>query len=163
MMRTGSGFDVHRFAKGRDLYLGGVKIPHPLGLEGHSDADVLLHAICDALLGALALGDIGVHFPPTDNKYKGISSVELLKSVVSMVREKGYAIGNLDCTVIAEEPKLIPYREKIRETIATSAGIGIELVSVKATTTEGLGFTGRGEGIAAMAVALLTPVAGERD
>ena len=162
-MKIGSGFDVHRFKEGRDLYLGGVKIPHIRGLDGHSDADVLLHAICDALLGALTLGDIGIHFPPSDAQYKDVSSVELLKLVMGMVKGKGYTIGNLDCTVIAEEPKVMPYSKEIRKVIADTVGANIGCVSLKATTTEGLGFTGRGEGIAATAVVLLKPLAGPKD
>jgi 2-C-methyl-D-erythritol 2,4-cyclodiphosphate synthase len=155
MLRIGSGFDVHKFAKGRRLILGGETIEFPLGLEGHSDADVLLHALCDALLGAIALGDIGKHFPPGDPAYKDISSLVLLKRVTSMLEEKGWKLQNADLTLICEQPKISPYTEKIRTNIASAMNAGIELISLKATTTEKLGFTGREEGIAAMAVVLV--------
>ncbi len=154
-MRIGTGFDVHRFVDGGELFLGGVKIRHEKGLLGHSDADVLLHAICDALLGALSLGDIGEYFPPTDDRYKGISSIKLLEKVMRMINEKGYVVGNLDSTVIAEEPKLSPYKKEMAETIAKTLRVETDKVSVKATTTEKLGYTGRKEGIAAQAVVLL--------
>lgn len=154
-MRIGTGFDVHAFADGRALVIGGVTIPHPRGLAGHSDADVLLHAIADALLGALALGDIGVHFPDTDARYRGADSRALLRHVVALVVGRGYAIGNVDATVIAQAPKLAPHIPAMRENLAADLGCALDCVSVKATTTERLGFTGRGEGIAAEAVALL--------
>jgi 2-C-methyl-D-erythritol 2,4-cyclodiphosphate synthase len=154
-MRIGIGFDVHRFVKGRDLLLGGVKIPHEEGLEGHSDADVLIHAIIDALLGALSLGDIGKHFPPSDQRYKGISSLKLLEKVSLIIEGEGYKVGNIDSVVIAEEPKISTYTEEMRGAIASALGIESSRVSVKGTTSERLGFTGRGEGIAAKAVALL--------
>ncbi|MEE8484552.1 MAG: 2-C-methyl-D-erythritol 2,4-cyclodiphosphate synthase [Nitrospinota bacterium] len=153
--RVGTGFDAHTFAEGRKLMLGGVEVPHDRGLAGHSDADVLLHAICDAILGALALGDIGKHFPPGEAKYKNIPSLELLKSVAGMAREKGYGIGNIDSTIIAENPKLSPYIGDMRKKIADALGAEIDTISVKATTTEGMGFAGRGEGIAAQAVAVM--------
>jgi 2-C-methyl-D-erythritol 2,4-cyclodiphosphate synthase len=153
--RIGHGFDVHALVSGRDCIIGGVHIPHPLGLDGHSDADVLLHAICDALLGAAALGDIGKHFPPTDMRYKGIDSRELLRHVVELLQQKGFNIGNVDATVICEAPRLGPHILRIRENIASDCQIAIDFINVKATTTEKLGFTGRGEGIAAEAVVLI--------
>ena len=161
MYRIGEGYDVHKLVEGRDLILGGVKIPFEKGLLGHSDADVLLHAIMDALLGAMALGDIGKHFPDTDEKYKGVSSVELLKEVKRIIKDncekKGTAfeICNIDATIICQLPKLRPYIDNMRENIAASLEIDIDRVSVKATTEEGLGFTGRGEGIAAKAISLV--------
>lgn len=158
MMRIGIGFDAHGLAEGRDLVIGGVRIPHARGLAGHSDADVLLHAICDAMLGALALGDIGLHFPDTDPAFKGIASTELLKRVNRLVRERGYRAGNVDAVIVAEEPKIAPHVERMRENIASILGCGRDDVGVKATTTEGMGFCGRGEGIAAMAVVLLESV-----
>ena len=145
--RIGYGYDVHKFAEERDLYLGGVKIPHALGLLGHSDADVALHALCDALLGAAAMGDIGKSFPDTDPKYKGISSVILLKNVMDKLRGAGWRIGNADITIVAQEPKLAPYIEDMRKTIAKAVSADISQISVKATTTEHLGFEGRSEGI----------------
>ena len=154
-MRIGHGYDVHRFAEGRDLVLGGVKIPHDRGLLGHSDADVLTHAVMDALLGAAALGDIGLHFPDSDPAYRGISSLSLLERVGTLLCEKGYSVGNIDATVVAEEPRLRPYIDAMRENIAAALGVDAELVSVKATTEEGLGFTGERLGIAAHAVCLL--------
>lgn len=157
-MRIGMGYDVHRLTEGRDLILGGVRIPYEKGLLGHSDADVLLHAIMDAMLGAAALGDIGAHFPDTDAAYKGISSLELLGHVRRLLEERLYMIGNIDATVIAQRPKLLPYREQMRENIARALGISVEQVNVKATTEEGLGFTGSGEGISAQAVVLLETV-----
>ena len=157
-MRIGMGYDVHRLVEGRDLILGGVKIPYEKGLLGHSDADVLLHAIMDALLGAAALGDIGMHFPDTEPKYKGISSIKLLSYVGKLLEEKLYIIGNIDATVIAQHPKLLPYREQMRKNIADALHISVDQVNVKATTEEGLGFTGKGEGISAQAVALLETV-----
>ena len=154
-MRVGHGYDVHRFAPGRDLVLGGVKIPYEAGLLGHSDADVLIHAIMDALLGAAALGDIGLHFPDADPAYLGIDSMILLGRVGALLREKGYAVGNIDATVIAEKPKLRPYIGDMRNNIAKTLGIPVESVNVKATTEEGLGFTGERLGIAAHAVCLI--------
>ena len=155
MMRIGHGYDVHKLVEGRDLILGGVKIPHTLGLLGHSDAVVLLHAISDALLGALALGDIGKHFPDTDPAYKGADSLMLLRHVVALIEKEGYVLGNLDATVLAQRPKLRPYIDQMRQNIADACGADISQVSVKATTEEHLGFTGREEGIAAHCVALL--------
>lgn len=153
--RIGYGYDVHAFAEGRDLIIGGVKIDHSKGLDGHSDADVLLHAISDAILGALALGDIGVHFPPSDNKYKDIDSKILLREVIKLMTNKGYEIGNIDATIIAEKPKMNPHIPKMREVISEIVNVDIDEVSLKATTSERLGFTGREEGIAASAVVLL--------
>ena len=154
-MRIGTGYDVHRLEEGLELWIGGVKIAHTHGLLGHSDADVLLHAICDALLGAAALGDIGKHFPDTDPQYKGISSVKLLAHVGALLKEKGYSIGNIDYTVVAQRPKLAPHIPQMRQTIADALGIDVDCVSVKATTTERLGFEGREEGISAQAIALI--------
>lgn len=158
-MRIGQGYDVHRLVEGRKLIIGGVDIPYEKGLLGHSDADVLLHAVMDALLGAAALGDIGQHFPDSDERYKGISSIALLKEVGKILQENGYMIENIDSTVIAQRPKLLPYRLQMAENIAAALGIEKEQVSVKATTEEGLGFTGTGEGISAQAIALLSSVA----
>lgn len=155
MIRIGHGYDVHKLTEGRDLILGGVKIPHTLGLLGHSDADVLAHAVMDAFLGALALGDIGKHFPDTDERYKGADSMALMRHVVSLIGEKGYTIGNLDATILAQKPKLAPHIDAMRENIAAVCGIPVTAVSVKATTEERLGFTGREEGISAHCVALL--------
>ena len=149
MIRIGHGYDVHKLTEGRALILGGVNIPHTLGLLGHSDADVLLHAIADSLLGALALGDIGKHFPDTDPRYKGADSLELLRHVVQLIHEKGYAVGNLDAVILAQKPKLAPHIDKMRENIASVCGVSVDCVSVKATTEERLGFTGREEGISA--------------
>ena len=154
-MRIGTGYDVHKLAEGRKLIIGGVDIPYEKGLLGHSDADVLIHAIMDALLGAAALGDIGLHFPDSDKEYEGISSVELLKKVRRLLLEKGYAISNVDSTIIAQAPKLRPYIDDMRKNIANALLLPIDDVSVKATTEEGLGFTGQGEGIAAEAVCLI--------
>jgi 2-C-methyl-D-erythritol 2,4-cyclodiphosphate synthase len=155
MTRIGHGFDVHRLVAGRKCIIGGVEIAFELGLDGHSDADVLLHAICDALLGAAALGDIGKHFPPTDMRFKGIDSRELLRHVVDLVKQKKYKVGNIDATVICEAPKLSPHTAQMCANIAADCGVEIDQVNVKATTTEKLGFTGRGEGIAAEAVCTL--------
>ena len=155
MMRIGHGYDVHRLVEGRELILGGVRIPFQLGLDGHSDADVLLHAVSDALLGAAGLGDIGRHFPDTDPKYKGADSLELLKIVGSMVKNAGYDIGNLDVTVLAQRPKLKDYIGQMEQNIATALQIEKSCVNVKATTEEGLGFTGNMEGMACHAVCLL--------
>lgn len=154
-MRIGHGYDVHRLEIGRKLILGGVEIPYDMGLLGHSDADVLLHAISDALLGAAALGDIGKHFPPSDAKYKNIDSRILLREVAKLLREKGFGILNIDSTILAEKPKMAPHILTMRENIAADLGIPLNAVSVKATTEERLGFTGKGEGIAAHAVCLI--------
>jgi 2-C-methyl-D-erythritol 2,4-cyclodiphosphate synthase len=154
-MRIGQGFDVHRLVSGRRLILGGVEIPYEMGLLGHSDADVLIHALMDALLGAIGTGDIGVHFPDGDPEYKDIDSAILLQRVLSLIDNQGYQIANLDATIIAERPKLAGYIPQIRERIAVLAQIDIVQINIKATTTEGLGFTGRGEGIGALAVVLL--------
>ncbi len=156
-LRIGHGFDVHRFGDGDHVVLGGVSIPHDRGLIAHSDGDVLIHALCDALLGAAALGDIGSHFPDTDDRYAGADSRELLRSVVSLLRDRaGLAVHNVDCTVIAQRPKLRPYIDTMRANLAADLRVGPERVGVKATTTEGLGYAGRAEGIAAHAVCLLT-------
>ena len=157
-MRIGTGYDVHRLTDNRKLILGGVDIPYDKGLLGHSDADVLLHAIMDALLGAAALGDIGRHFPDSDEKYKGASSIALMKEVAKMLSDNNYVIENVDSTIIAQQPKLAPYIDKMRDNIAEALGIERGRVNVKATTEEGLGFTGAGEGIAAQASALITTV-----
>lgn len=154
-MRIGHGYDVHRLVEGRKLFIGGVEIPHTMGLLGHSDADVLLHAVCDALLGAAALGDIGKHFPDSDERYKGIDSKILLRHCADLLGEKGYSVCNVDCTVIAQKPKLAPYIEAMRECIASCIGIEKDCVNVKATTEEKLGFTGNEEGIASHAVTII--------
>ena len=154
-MRIGHGYDVHRFAENRRLFLGGIEIPSDKGLLGHSDADVLLHAICDALLGAAALGDIGRHFPDSDESFKGIDSKILLEKTVALINDKGYKVANIDATVIAQKPRLSPYIEGMRQCIASLCLIDIECVNVKATTEEKLGFTGREEGISSHAVCLL--------
>ncbi len=155
-MRIGMGYDVHRLTEGRKLIMGGVEIPYEKGLLGHSDADVLLHAIMDALLGAAALGDIGKHFPDTDPAYKGISSVRLLEHVGALLQENHFLIENIDATIIAQAPKMRPHIDRMRENIARALGIEASQVNVKATTEEGLGFTGTGEGISAQAVCMLT-------
>lgn len=155
-MRVGTGYDVHRLTEGRDLIVGGVKIPYEKGLLGHSDADVLLHAIMDALLGAAALGDIGKHFPDTSPEYKGISSLMLLKKTGELLEQEGFLVENIDATIIAQSPKMRPYIDIMRENIAKTLEMDLNCVNVKATTEEGLGFTGAGEGIAAQAVCLLT-------
>ena len=155
MIRIGQGYDVHRLTEGRRLILGGVDIPYEKGLLGHSDADVLVHAIMDALLGACALGDIGKHFPDTDERWSGADSIELLKEVIRIIGEAGYEVGNIDSTVVCQRPKLAGYIPKMRENIANACGTDIGNVSVKATTEEGLGFTGTGQGIAAYAVSVL--------
>ena len=155
-MRVGTGYDVHRLTEGRKLILGGVEIPHSLGLAGHSDADVLVHAVMDALLGAAALGDIGKHFPDTDPAYKGISSVKLLEHVAALLAQNLFLVENIDATIIAQAPKMRPHIDRMRENIAGALGIEVSQVNVKATTEEGLGFTGSGEGISAQAVCLLT-------
>ena len=154
-IKVGHGYDVHRFADDRKLILGGVEIPYEKGLLGHSDADVLVHAVMDSLLGAAALGDIGTHFPDTDMKYSGADSIELLKEVVRLLKEKGFSVSNIDATVIAQKPKLKPYIEEMRVRIASAMDTDIENVSIKATTEEKLGFTGRLEGISAHCVALI--------
>ena len=154
-MRIGHGYDVHRLVEGRKLFLGGVEIPWEKGLDGHSDADVLLHAVMDAMLGASALGDIGKHFPDTDTSYKGIDSMLLLKRVKQVVAEKGYVLSNLDVTVIAQRPKLAPHIPLMRDRIADCLGVDLDQINIKATTEERLGFTGRKEGIAATAAALI--------
>lgn len=156
--RTGIGFDVHAFQAGRKLFLGGVEIPFEKGLAGHSDADVLLHAICDAMLGALALGDIGIHFPNTDPKYKDYDSKVLLSEVNKLISEKGFKIGNIDSFLAIEFPKISPYTDKMRETISLILNISTDQISIKATTTEKLGFIGRGEGVSAFATVLLEKV-----
>lgn len=157
-MRIGMGYDVHKLVEGRDLILGGVKIPHTLGLLGHSDADVLLHAIMDALLGAAALGDIGKHFPDTDPQYKGISSIKLLEHVTKLIEEKGYIVENIDATIIAQKPKMRPYIEEMEKNIATALHIDVSQINVKATTEEGLGFTGTEQGISSQAICALTTI-----
>ena len=155
-MRIGMGYDVHRLVPDRKLIIGGVLIPHDLGLLGHSDADVLLHAIMDSLLGAAALGDIGKHFPDTDEKYKGISSLKLLEHVGKLIEETNYKICNIDATIIAERPKMAPYITQMRENIANALNISVSDINVKATTEEGLGFTGEKKGISAQSICLLT-------
>ena len=156
-MKVGFGYDVHAFAPDRELWLGGIRIPHTQGLMGHSDADVLIHALCDALLGAAAMRDIGYHFPDTKgNEYEGIDSKILLRRVMQMLHEKGYELGNCDCTICAQQPKLAPYIEPMRQCLSDVMGVSVNQVSVKATTTEHLGFVGREEGIAAQAVVLIT-------
>lgn len=154
-MRIGHGYDVHRLTEGRALILGGVNIPYERGLDGHSDADVLLHAVMDALLGAAALGDIGRHFPDTDPRYKGADSRALLRHVVKLIHEKGYVLGNLDVTVIAQAPKLAPHLQKMRENLASDLETDPDNINIKATTEERLGFTGQGQGMACHAVCLL--------
>ncbi len=155
-MKIGHGFDAHRFADGVPLVLGGVKVPHDKGLAAHSDGDVVIHALCDALLGAAALGDIGNHFPDTSDEFKKIDSRILLRTVVEKISKKGHGVSNVDVTIVAQQPKLAPHIDSMRENLAEDLGIDSARVSVKATTTEGMGFTGRGEGIAAFAVALLS-------
>lgn len=154
-VQTGVGYDCHRFAEGRRLVLGGVEIAHDRGLSGHSDADVLTHAIIDALLGAAALGDIGQHFPDTDERYRGADSLELLRSTMTMLGDRGFVVAHVDATVIIEQPHLSPYRERMRSTLADALGLGVGHVSVKATRGEGMGFVGTGEGAAALAVATI--------
>ncbi|MBI4316843.1 MAG: 2-C-methyl-D-erythritol 2,4-cyclodiphosphate synthase [Chloroflexi bacterium] len=161
--RVGVGYDVHRLAEGRRLMLGGIEVPYHRGLLGHSDGDVALHAIMDAVLGAAALGDIGAHFPPEDAQYKDISSTTLLERVNGLIEENRYRVGNVDVTIVAEKPKLLPYVPDMRARIAGALGVEVERVSVKAKTTEGLGYAGRGEGMAAYAVVLLEQVDGEGD
>ena len=157
-MRVGLGYDVHKLVEGRKLIIGGVNVPHEKGLLGHSDADVLIHAVMDSILGALALGDIGKHFPDTDEKYKGADSMKLLEFVYNLINETGYGIGNIDCTIIAQSPKMAPHIQNMRENIAKALNTSIENINVKATTEEGLGFTGAKEGIAAQSICLLVKV-----
>jgi len=155
-IKVGIGYDIHRLVEGRKLFLGGIEVPYIKGLLGHSDGDVLLHAVCDALLGALSLGDIGEHFPDSDQKYHGIASSQLLKEVMSLVKEKDFKLGNIDAVVIAQEPVLLPFKKQIRESLAGILGVKNEQVSVKAKTNEGLGELGRKEAIAAYAVVLIS-------
>ena len=157
-IRVGLGYDVHRLVEGRELWLGGVKIEHTLGLDGHSDADVAIHALCDAILGAAALRDIGFHFPPSDNKFKGIDSKILLAEVIELIKEKGYKLGNVDITICAERPKINPHIPSMIKTLAPILEIEEDEVSIKATTTEKLGFVGKEEGIAAHAVVLIEKI-----
>ncbi|QYE98054.1 2-C-methyl-D-erythritol 2,4-cyclodiphosphate synthase [Paraclostridium sordellii] len=157
-MRVGMGYDVHKLVKNRKLILGGVEIPHDKGLLGHSDADVLLHAIMDSILGALALGDIGKHFPDTDEKFKGADSMKLLEHVYNLIKEKGYVIGNLDATIIAQAPKMAPHIQDMRFNIARVLNTDIDNINVKATTEEGLGFTGNKEGISSQSICLLVKI-----
>ncbi len=157
-MRIGMGYDVHKLVEGRELIIGGVKIPHTLGLLGHSDADVLLHAVMDALLGAAGLGDIGKHFPDTDPQYKGISSMKLLSHVSEMIEQKGYVVENIDATIIAQKPKMRPHIPQMEQNIADALHISADQVNVKATTEEGLGFTGAEEGISSQAICALTTI-----
>ncbi|OGU55930.1 MAG: 2-C-methyl-D-erythritol 2,4-cyclodiphosphate synthase [Ignavibacteria bacterium RBG_13_36_8] len=154
-MRTGFGYDVHAFAENRNLILGGVEIPFEKGLKGHSDADVLIHAVCDALLGALALGDIGKHFPDTNPKWKDADSKIFLKEINKLVHENGYVINNIDSTIVLQRPKIAPFIEKMRTNFSNILGLGIDQISIKATTSEGIGFVGRGEGAAAFASVLI--------
>ncbi|PID94814.1 MAG: 2-C-methyl-D-erythritol 2,4-cyclodiphosphate synthase [Bacteroidetes bacterium] len=158
MFRIGFGYDVHRLEEGRDLILGGVRIPYEKGGLGHSDADGLVHALCDALLGALSLGDIGNHFPDTDPRYKGVNSLLLLEQVMQQIREKGYALQNADMTLALQKPKVAPYIEKMRMVLSKTMGVELQQVSVKATTTEKMGFEGRGEGFSAYAVVMLQKI-----
>ena len=157
-MRIGQGFDAHKLVEGRRLIIGGVTIPHPRGLDGHSDADVLLHAICDALIGAAALGDIGKHFPDSDPQYKGVDSRKLLRETAALLKKNGWRVANLDATIIAQEPRMAPHIAAMVANIAADIGVASRDVNVKAKTTEKLGFTGRGEGIAAEAVVLIEPL-----
>ena len=157
-MRVGIGYDVHKLVPNRDLIVGGVKIPHSLGLLGHSDADVLLHAIMDSLLGAAALGDIGKHFPDTDDRFKGISSIKLLNEVNALLNKNNYKIENIDATIIAQSPKMAPYITSMRQNISEALNISIEQINVKATTEEGLGFTGAEEGISSQAICLISKI-----
>ncbi len=157
-MRIGSGYDVHKLVEGRKLIIGGVHVPHETGLLGHSDADVLVHAVMDSILGALALGDIGKHFPDTDEKYKGADSIKLLEFVYNLIKDKGYVIGNIDCTIIAQSPKMAPHIQNMRENICKALITDINNINVKATTEEGLGFTGSKQGIAAQSICLLVKV-----
>lgn len=157
-MRIGLGYDVHKLVEGRRLIIGGVDVPHETGLLGHSDADVLVHSVMDSILGALALGDIGKHFPDTDEKFKGADSIKLLEFVYNLIKEKGYIIGNIDCTIIAQSPKMAPHIENMRLNISKALNTTLDNVNVKATTEEGLGFTGTKQGIAAQSICLLVKV-----
>lgn len=157
-MRVGLGYDVHKLVEGRKLIMGGVNVPHETGLLGHSDADVLVHAIMDSMLGALALGDIGKHFPDTDERYKGADSIELLRHVNNLIIETGYTIGNIDATIIAQAPKMAPHIQSMRENIANALNTNLDRINVKATTEEGLGFTGTKQGIASQSICLLVKV-----
>ena len=161
-MRVGLGYDSHRLAEGRRLVVGGVEIPFERGLDGHSDSDVLAHAVIDAVLGAAGLGDIGAHFPDTDERWRDADSIELLLAVVGMLAERGYRVGNVDCTVVMEAPKLAPHRDAIRARLAAALGVDEGQVNVKASTGERMGFVGRGEGVAALAVATLEDAGGQR-
>jgi 2-C-methyl-D-erythritol 2,4-cyclodiphosphate synthase len=163
MHRVGLGYDVHRFVKGRKLVLGGVTIPYELGLDGHSDADVLLHAICDALLGAVGKGDIGEHFPNTDERYRGVSSMKLLGQVHQLLHREGYVVGNVDAVILAQAPALKEYKKKMAQQIAGALSIDVSVVNIKATTNEGMGFVGRQEGIAAYAAVLVVKRADVKD
>ena len=156
--RIGSGYDVHQLVSGRKLIMGGVTIPHEKGLKGHSDADVIVHAVCDAMLGGAGLGDIGEHFPDSDPQFKGISSILLMVHCRNLLREKGYEVGNIDGTIFAQAPKMSPYKKAMEENLASAAAVSVDRVNIKATTTEGLGFEGRGEGIGAHAVVLLKQI-----
>lgn len=156
-MRIGQGFDVHAFGDGDHVMLGGVRIPHTYGVVAHSDGDVVIHALCDAILGALALGDIGRHFPPSDERWCGADSRRFLRYCAQLMNERGYVLGNADVTLVCERPKIAPHAETMRANLAIDLGCGVDRINVKATTSETLGFTGRGEGIAALAVALLAP------
>ena len=158
MFRIGQSIDIHQLVEGRDLYIGGVKIDHDKGLLGHSDADVLLHAIIESIIGALGLGDIGKHFPDNDDSYKGISSMFLLEKVAGILEDNMYVVGNIDATIIAQQPKMRPHIEKMEENIAGALGIDVNQVNIKATTEEGLGFTGSGEGISAQAICMIQSV-----
>ena len=154
-MRIGNGYDVHRLVEGRPLIIGGVTIPWSMGLDGHSDADVLLHAICDACLGALAKGDIGQHFPPSDDQYENMDSREFVRAISRMIAEDRWTVANLDCIIVAQKPKMLPHLAQMREHLGADLGVGVDQVNIKATTTEGLGFAGEEKGIAAYAVVLL--------
>jgi 2-C-methyl-D-erythritol 2,4-cyclodiphosphate synthase len=155
MLRIGFGYDIHRLTTGRTLILGGVKIPFEKGLLGHSDADALLHAVCDALLGAAALGDIGKHFPDTDMQFKNISSLELLKRTIALLEQNGFTVGNIDSTLVLEKPKIFPYVDQMKQNISQATGIALNAISIKATTNEQLGSLGAGEGVAAYAIAMI--------
>ncbi|HET7289830.1 MAG TPA: 2-C-methyl-D-erythritol 2,4-cyclodiphosphate synthase [Thermodesulfobacteriota bacterium] len=157
MHRIGFGFDAHKFSEGRKLMLGGLEIPFGLGLSGHSDADVLTHAICDALLGALGDGDIGTHFPDSDPRYKGVSSLSFLREITHMLKRGGYEVGNIDCVIVCEKPRIAPHIQAIKDSLSQVMGLPGNRIGIKATTTDGMGFTGRGEGIASYAVALIKP------
>ena len=162
-MRIGFGYDVHPLVSGRLLILGGVPVPFELGLDGHSDADVVVHALCDALLGALALGDLGQHFPSTDERWRGVSSLQLLQHVVMLLKERHFMLGNADITIVAQRPRLAPYTPYMVQTLATTVGCAPAQMSIKATTTDGLGFIGQGAGIAAYAVCLIHPMSFSAD